>query len=297
PRAPYRGPWGGDDPGARARAGAGLRPDRDRQARPRTDRRNAARQRHQSHPHPVVRRRAGGRSRWRLRQRTLAPLLRRTGTDGEKMRTEHAPTIQRADYRPLPWTVDAVDLHFRLDADATLVTNRMRCVRNGDAGEGPIRLWSEALERLSLTVDGEAPAALREIDGGVLEIDASGDAVVVEVVTRVNPRANTTLSGLYLSNGGILTQFEAEGFRPITCFPDRPDAMARFTVTLEADRAACPVLLSNGNLIDQGVLPEGRHFAKWEDPFPKPSYLFALVAAKLVALERRVTTMSGREVL
>ena len=212
------------------------------------------------------------------------------------MRTEHAPTIQRADYQPLSWTVDTVDLHFRLDADATLVTNRMRCVRNRGAGEGPIRLWSEALERVSLTVDGAAPAAMREADG-VLEIDASGDVVTVEVVTRIDPRANTTLSGLYLSNGGFFTQCEAEGFRRITCFPDRPDVMARFTVTLEADREACPVLLSNGNLVDQGVLPGGRHYAKWEDPFPKPSYLFALVAAKLVALERTVTTMSGREVL
>ncbi|MFP5402413.1 MAG: aminopeptidase N [Gammaproteobacteria bacterium] len=212
------------------------------------------------------------------------------------MKTEHAPTIRRADYRPLPWTVDTVDLHFRLEPEATLVTNRMRCVRNPGAGEGPIRLWSEALERLSLTVDGAVPAAMREQDG-VLEIDASGDAVTVEVVTRIDPRANTTLSGLYLSNGGFFTQCEAEGFRRITCFPDRPDVMARYTVTLEADRAACPVLLSNGNLVDQGVLPDGRHYAKWEDPFPKPSYLFALVAARLVALERRVTTMSGREVL
>jgi aminopeptidase N len=212
------------------------------------------------------------------------------------MKTEHAPTIQRADYRPLSWTIETVDLHFRLDPEATLVTNRMRCVRNPDAGEGPIRLWSEALERVSLTVDGAAPAAMRESEG-VLEIEAGGNAVTVEVVTRINPRANTTLSGLYLSNGGFFTQCEAEGFRRITCFPDRPDVMARYTVTLEAERAACPVLLSNGNLIEEGVLPEGRHYAKWEDPFPKPSYLFALVAAKLVALERRVTTMSGREVL
>ena len=212
------------------------------------------------------------------------------------MKTEDAPTIRRADYRPLAWTVETVDLHFRLDPEATLVTNRMRCVRRADAGQGPIRLWSEALERVSLTVDGQAPAAMREADG-MLEIEASGDCVTVEVVTRINPRANTTLSGLYLSNGGFFTQCEAEGFRRITCFPDRPDVMARYTVTLEADREACPVLLSNGNLVDQGVLPEGRHFARWEDPFPKPSYLFALVAAKLVALERRVSTMSGREVL
>ncbi|GAB1460341.1 hypothetical protein MASR2M50_21150 [Thauera sp.] len=155
------------------------------------------------------------------------------------MKTEHAPTIQRADYRPLAWTVETVDLHFRLDPEATLVTNRMCCVRNRDAADGPIRLWSEALERVSLSVDGQAPQALRE-DGGVIEIDAAGDRVVVEVVTRVNPRANTTLSGLYLSNGGFFTQCEAEGFRRITCFPDRPDVMARYTVTLEADRDGLP---------------------------------------------------------
>ncbi len=212
------------------------------------------------------------------------------------MRTEHAPTIQRADYRPLSWTVETVDLHFRLEPEATLVTNRMVCVRNPEAADGPIRLWGEALERVSLTVDGEPPRALRE-NGSALEIEAGGERVLVEVVTRIDPRANTTLSGLYLSSGGFFTQCEAEGFRRITCFPDRPDVMARYTVTLEADRAACPVLLSNGNLVEQGELAEGRHYARWEDPFPKPSYLFALVAAKLVALERTVTTMSGREVL
>ncbi|ENO86759.1 aminopeptidase N [Thauera linaloolentis] len=212
------------------------------------------------------------------------------------MKTEHAPTIQRADYRPLSWTVETVDLHFALDPEATVVTNRMLCVRNPDADAGPIRLWGEDLKRLSLTVDGQAPAALRE-SGALIEIDAGGDRVVVEVRTRIDPKANTTLSGLYLSNGGFFTQCEAEGFRRITCFPDRPDVMARFTVTLEADRANCPVLLSNGNLIGQGELPDGRHYARWEDPFPKPCYLFALVAADLVALERTVQTMSGREVL
>ena len=215
------------------------------------------------------------------------------------MKTEHAPTIHRADYQPLAWTVERIDLHFRLEPAATVVTNRMVCVRNPAAeADGPIRLWGEALERLALTVEGAepAPAALRDADG-VLEIDADGERAVVEVVTRIDPGANTTLSGLYLSNGGFFTQCEAEGFRRITYFPDRPDVMARYTVTLEADRAACPVLLSNGNLVEQGELPGGRHYARWEDPFPKPSYLFALVAAKLVALERTVTTMSGREVL
>ncbi|MBS0555748.1 MAG: aminopeptidase N, partial [Proteobacteria bacterium] len=202
------------------------------------------------------------------------------------MKTEHAPTIQRADYRPLAWTVESIDLHFKLDPDATVVTSRMVCARNPAAvDEGPILLWGEALERISLKLDDAAlPAeAVREADG-VLQIDAAGERAVVEVVTRIDPRANTTLSGLYLSNGGFFTQCEAEGFRRITYFPDRHDVMARYTVTLEADRAECPVLLSNGNLLEQGELPGGRHFAKWEDPFPKPSYLFALVAAKLVAL-------------
>ncbi|AWI75457.1 aminopeptidase N [Parazoarcus communis] len=217
------------------------------------------------------------------------------------MRTEQAPTIQRVDYQPLAWSVERIDLHFRLEPTGTIVTNRMVCVRNpAAAGVGPIRLWGEALERISLSIDGVEPSAgaLRE-NGSLLEIDVAGpeQSVTLEVVTRVNPKANTTLSGLYLSNGGFFTQCEAEGFRRITCFPDRPDVMARFTVTLDADREACPVLLSNGNLLEQGDLPDGRHYAKWEDPFLKPSYLFALVAAKLVALEREVETASGRKVL
>ncbi|MBR0568703.1 aminopeptidase N [Azoarcus sp. L1K30] len=217
------------------------------------------------------------------------------------MRTEQAPTIERVDYQPLAWVVERIDLHFRLEPAATIVTNRMVCVRNpAVVADGPIRLWGEAQERVSLSIDGAAPAtgALRE-HGDLVEIDVAGEArsVTLEVVTRINPQANTTLSGLYLSNGGYFTQCEAEGFRRITCFPDRPDVMARFTVTLDADRDACPVLLSNGNLLEQGELPQGRHYAKWEDPFPKPSYLFALVAARLVALEREVETASGRKVL
>lgn len=214
------------------------------------------------------------------------------------MRTEQAPTIKRADYRPLAWTVERIDLHFALDPGATVVTNRMVCVRNPEGGDGPIVLWGEALERLSLTVDGVAPlpGSVREAEE-LLEIGVAAERVVVEIVTRLDPKSNTTLSGLYLSNGGFFTQCEAEGFRRITYFPDRPDIMARYTVTLEADQASCPVLLSNGNLLEQGSLPGGRHFARWEDPFPKPSYLFALVAADLEVLEREVETASGRKVL
>jgi aminopeptidase N len=210
------------------------------------------------------------------------------------MRTEHAPTIRRADYRPLGWTVDTVELYFSLDPEATVVRNTMRMTRQG---EGPLVLLHEGLMREELTIDGAAPRHLRDVDGRI-EIDLDGyETVEVVVVTRVNPSANTELSGLYQSAGGLFTQCEAEGFRRITCFPDRPDVMARFTVTLEADRRDYPVLLSNGNLVEQGELEAGRHFAKWEDPFRKPCYLFALVAADLVVLEQTVATMSGREVL
>ncbi|MBP6801388.1 MAG: aminopeptidase N, partial [Zoogloea sp.] len=214
------------------------------------------------------------------------------------MRTEQGPLIRRDAYQPLAFGVETVDLDFILDPQATQVTNRMRCVRNPDAAAGPIVLFGEGLVLVSVTLDGAAPTAgqVRETGSG-LEIDVDADEVLVEVVTRINPSANLTLSGLYQSRGGYFTQCEAEGFRSITYFPDRPDVMARYTVRLEADAATCPVLLSNGNLLETGALPNGRHFARWEDPFLKPSYLFALVAADLKALERKVDTMSGREVL
>ena len=211
------------------------------------------------------------------------------------MRTEHAPTIRRADYRPLAWTVDAVELYFSLDPEATIVRNTMQMVRQGD---GPLVLLHEGPMREDLTINGEPPRKMRDEGGRIeIEVEPGLDAVEVVVVTRLNPSLNTELSGLYQSAGGLFTQCEAEGFRRITCFPDRPDVMARFTVTLEADKRDYPVLLSNGNLVGQGDLEAGRHFAKWEDPFRKPCYLFALVAADLVVLERKATTMSGREVL
>ena len=208
------------------------------------------------------------------------------------------PIIRRTDYQPLAWGVDALELSFALDAGETVVSARMQCRRNDGAEPGPLVLNGEALELVSLRVDGREPAAGRVLERpGVLEIALDGEQAEVDVVTRISPRDNTTLSGLYESQRGLFTQCEAEGFRRITWFPDRPDVMARFTVRLEADAASYPVLLSNGNLVEQGELPGGRHFAKWEDPFPKPSYLFALVAGDFVALERTVNTVSGREVL
>ncbi|HNN47164.1 MAG TPA: M1 family aminopeptidase, partial [Azospira sp.] len=212
------------------------------------------------------------------------------------MRTETPQTILRSDYQPLAWTVTDVDLHFALDPANTLVTSRLTLKRNPAAPAGPLVLLGDELELVSLKIDGCEPAAPRITDTRI-EIDLEDDSATAEIVTRIAPERNTALSGLYTSRGGFFTQCEAEGFRRIAWFPDRPDVMARFTVTLEADKARFPVLLSNGNLIGQGELPDGRHFARWEDPFPKPCYLFALVAGDLAVNERKIRTMSGREVL
>ena len=212
------------------------------------------------------------------------------------MRTDTPQTIHRADYQPLSWNITHADLHFALDPAATLVTSRLTLTRNLQAPRGPLVLLGDELELVSLKIDGSEPLAPR-ITPTRIEIDLDGDTAIAEIVTRIAPEKNTTLSGLYTSRGGFFTQCEAEGFRRITWFPDRPDIMARFTVTLEADKAQYPVLLSNGNLIGQGELPDDRHFARWEDPFLKPCYLFALVAGDLGVNERRIHTMSGREVL
>ena len=214
------------------------------------------------------------------------------------MTTTPTPTVHRSDYRPLNWAVDQVELHFCLDPENTVVTSKLHCVRNPGSPDGPLRLFGDALELVSLKLNGAdlpADAVTTLADG--LEIQLAGAQADIEIVTRVNPSHNTSLSGLYQSRGGLFTQCEAEGFRRITYFPDRPDIMACYTVTLEADWAQYPVLLSNGNLVASGELDGGRHYARWEDPFPKPSYLFALVAADLVALERRIDTRSGRNVL
>jgi aminopeptidase N len=205
-------------------------------------------------------------------------------------------TVHRSDYRPLAWTVASVELHLVLGLDETEVRSRLQLRRNPAAPPGPLVLLGEALTTVSVTIDGKPPPGLRQT-GTRLEVDLAGEAASAEIVTRIHPSANSALSGLYASRGGLFSQCEAEGFRRITWFPDRPDVMARYTVTLEADAQAFPVLLSNGNLVEAGSLPGGRHFTRWVDPFPKPSYLFAVVAARLVANERRIRVRSGREVL
>ncbi len=207
--------------------------------------------------------------------------------------------IRLEDYRPPDWLVDRVELDFVLGEDATEVTARLAVRRNPAAGEGgrPLVLDGQELELLGLEVDGLPLGANRYArDDDHLSLHELPDACTVLTRVRIHPERNTALEGLYVSNGIFCTQCEAEGFRKITYFPDRPDVMARYRVRIEADRARCPVLLANGNPVEAGDLAGGRHFALWEDPFPKPGYLFALVAGRLAKLEDHFTTRSGREV-
>jgi aminopeptidase N len=205
--------------------------------------------------------------------------------------------IRRADYAPPAFLIDTVALEFDLVPERTTVRNTMRVRRNPDAARAPhLELMGEQMEFVSATIDGTPHAAAHPHEHG-LTLDNVPDAFELTLVSVCNPAENTTLSGLYVSSGNFFTQCEAEGFRRITYFLDRPDVMATYTVTLRADKEGWPVLLSNGNLVEEGELPDGRHFARWEDPFRKPSYLFALVAGKLVALEERVKTGSGKEKL
>ncbi len=202
--------------------------------------------------------------------------------------------IRRDAYRAPAYWIRSVELGFDLDPAKTLVTSRMRIERNPDVPPEPLRLHGEELNLLRVQADGESVSFRNE--DGLLVIDApSADAFTLEIRNTCAPERNSALSGLYTSGNGIFSQCEAQGFRRITYFLDRPDVMCLYTVTLRANRAAYPVLLSNGNLIEQGELDDGRHFAKWHDPFPKPSYLFALVAADLVAREQHVRTRAGRD--
>jgi len=221
------------------------------------------------------------------------------------MRTDAAPqprTIRLADYAPPAWLIDEAALSVDLHPKTTRVTARLSFRRNPDAAPGPadLRLDGRALRLVSASIDG-APLAEgeRALDAEGLRVPAArlpGDAFTWEAVTEIDPSANTALEGLYLSNGMYCTQCEPEGFRKIAFWPDRPDVMARFTVRIEARKASHPVLLSNGDPVEAGDLPDGRHYAVWRDPHPKPSYLFALVAGDLVPSRATYTTASGRAV-
>jgi len=201
--------------------------------------------------------------------------------------------IRREDYRPPDWLVPDIDLEFDLAADRTLVKASLRVERNGQH-DRPLRLNGEALELLSLSVDG------RPVDGefqdDMLTIPIDGERATVESVVAIAPAANSQLMGVYESGGILCTQCEAEGFRRITFFPDRPDVLSRYRVLMRADAALYPVLLSNGDPVARGTLDGGRHWAEWRDPFPKPCYLFALVAGDLVANRDSFVTRSGKTV-
>ncbi|MFO7594253.1 MAG: aminopeptidase N [Pseudomonadota bacterium] len=211
--------------------------------------------------------------------------------------TQTSPqTVYLKDYTPPPYRIESLELRFALDESATEVTARMKL--RASEGAVPLRLDGQELELLAIRIDGEEPGKDEySIDEESLTLHRPPEQFELELVTRINPSANTALEGLYTSSGNFCTQCEAEGFRKITYYPDRPDVMTVFTTTIVADKAKYPVLLSNGNPIERGELDNGKHFVTWHDPHPKPCYLFALVAGDLACIEDSFTTMSGREVL
>ena len=215
------------------------------------------------------------------------------------MREGPATLIRREDYIEPAFWIRSVELTFDLDPAKTIVASKLVIERNAGVAAGqPLRLHGDGLTLLRCLADGESVSFRHEGSGagGMLVIDNPPEAATftLEIRNTCAPDKNTQLSGLYTSGGGLFTQCEAEGFRRITYFLDRPDVMAVFTVTLRADLAKYPVLLSNGNLVEQKTLANGRHQAQWHDPFPKPSYLFALVAADLVCREQRIQTRAGK---
>ncbi len=215
------------------------------------------------------------------------------------MREGQASVIRREDYTAPAFWIDTVDLTFDLDPAKTRVLNKMTLRRNPDVAAQPLRLDGEELNLARVLVNGQGTSFKMDGNQLVLENLPAEGPIELEIFTTCNPAKNTKLMGLYVSNESFFTQCEAEGFRRITYFLDRPDVMASYSVTLRADKAKYPVLLSNGNLVEQGALEDGpngpRHFAKWVDPHKKPCYLFALVAGQLVAREQRITSRAGRE--
>ncbi|MET0371979.1 MAG: aminopeptidase N [Sphingobium sp.] len=204
--------------------------------------------------------------------------------------------IRRSDYRPPDWLVPDIALDFDLDPALTRVRATLSVQRDG-VHDRPLRLDGDGLVPLEILVDGEALGPDHWVlDAGTLVIDLPADAHQVQTCVEIAPDSNSKLMGLYASGGLLCTQCEAEGFRRITFFPDRPDILSRYTVHMAADRVRFPVLLANGDPVAQGETGDGRHWARWVDPFPKPCYLFALVAGDLACNADSFRTMSGRDV-
>ena len=213
--------------------------------------------------------------------------------------TEPVPAATRlADYSPPPFLIDEVNLSFELDAERTLVSARLTVRRNPDVPPAAdLVLDGHGLETTGVRVDGEAASGNRvEITAQTLTIRDVPDSFVLDTEVAIHPGANKSLEGLYASSGNLCTQCEAEGFRRITWFLDRPDVLARYRTRITADAKRYPVLLSNGNAVERGTLDDGRRTVVWEDPHPKPTYLFALVAGRLERVEDSFTTRSGRSV-
>ena len=208
-------------------------------------------------------------------------------------------TVYRKNYKPYPWEVENVKLRFDIGSDFTLVSSELLLSRNPDADpDHDIELDGQQMELISVLMNNrELRPGEYSCNSEKLRIHDAPDACSLKIKVRIKPQENTTLSGLYPSGDFLLTQCEAEGFRKITYFPDRPDVMTQFDVTITADRKRYPVLLSNGNAVDSGEMDDGRHWIRWLDPFSKPSYLFALVAGDLGHVEDRFITKSGREVV
>jgi aminopeptidase N len=208
-----------------------------------------------------------------------------------------AVAINRLDYAAPAYWIDSVDLTFDLDPAKTRVLNKMHIRRNADVETQPLKLDGDELNLSRVLVNGQGCSF--KMEGSRLVLDNLPDEFDLEIFTTCAPAKNTKLMGLYVSNDSFFTQCEAEGFRRITYYLDRPDVMASFNVTLRADKTTYPVLLSNGNLVEQGSLEgagnENRHFAKWVDPHKKPAYLFALVAGQLVCREQSITSRAGNE--
>ncbi|GAA0784415.1 aminopeptidase N [Marinobacterium sediminicola] len=216
------------------------------------------------------------------------------------MSSKQHETIYLEDYQPPAWLISHTELRFELEEEQTLVRAQLSVQANPLVSDKrrPLELFGDVdMELCRLSIDGEILEACDyQRKGDRLLIENVPESFTLECVTRLLPHENTALEGLYKSDGMFCTQCEAEGFRRITFFPDRPDVMSIFRTTLVADKALYPVLLSNGNPIESGEDGEGRHWVTWDDPWPKPSYLFALVAGDLAMLEDRYTTTSGREV-
>ena len=209
-----------------------------------------------------------------------------------------AKSIYRKDYMAYPWDVNHLDIHFDIGSDTTTVRAVMEFqIKDAAKASQDIVLNGHDLQLMSMSLNGQLLSSDDyAIEGETLTISNAPPKSVVETEVRIHPSSNSALEGLYVSGSFLLTQCEAQGFRKITWFPDRPDVMTRYRVTLEAEKSEFPILLSNGNQKGSGDLPGGRHWVRWEDPFPKPSYLFALVAGDLALVEDHFKTRSGRDV-